>query len=1174
MAVPDDVGRPLRIRLLPGWSGTRHIVGLLGLSALGVCASLQAAEPPSSPAAAILKKNCFVCHNQANHTAGINLQEMTAQADIGASFEKWEKVATVLEQKRMPPARMPQPDDTQRAEVINWVRSSLKDYARKHDGDPGRVTVRRLTSGEHGYTIQDLTGLELNVARNLVNDEVGGEGFTNFADVQFTQDANIERYLEVAKSVADRAVLGAGPLSFYQDPGKTGFEMSAIHRIQKIYQDNGFRTVSGEGGQPFGLERYGKALFVAWSYKNRAALGQPAATLKTLAEREGITPRFAEHIWTVMNTPALMHPSSDVAERWRKLPPAVAGKPADLVGIRKNCEEIQKYLTTWPSWLFARGDVAAGGAGDERPLMFNDESLKAEVRQKFRFVRLGRRGGPKGPPPVTGGIARIYLNVVLVNPKGDEKPSIVWRNPTIQFRSARMIPPAAAPPAPPATESTSSQTAGGSQKTSAPGVTDLQLANPKFVGADKLPRLPLQSVITDEFAAKLGFGKSLDGTEVGPSDFASLGSTFFDVKVPDGISVFELQVDAEIGGDHEQVLRVTFSDRADGSTRGVPVWGLVGDPKSKGYQSWKAGVLEFARLLPPNSNGEATPADKDPIPEPFDNTYNVPEHDDFVIKVKYIRDDNFLVNHVLDAATRTRLDQAWSDLYASFDYHDSYMQLLAAKFKYDLKGLSMAKMSKADVEAMPEPLRKYVRPVFAHYGTVMAAQTAGRAGHLNDCLRFASKAWRRPLTEPEKQELSAFYTRLRKEEELDHQKAIRALLTRILVSPAFLYRVEQAPQQAGLRPLSNWELASRLSYFLWSSMPDEELRRAAGAGELSNPALLNKQVKRMLADEKARRMATEFFGQWLGFYRFDEHRGVDTTRFPEFSDEVKSAMYDESISFFEHIIRKDRPVREILHADYTFLNQPLAKHYGIQKEIKSKDDMELLEGATAFGRGGALRLGTMLTVTSAPLRTSPVKRGDWVLRRILGTPTPPPPADAGSIPADEKAFGGLTLREKLKAHQRNASCAGCHTRIDPLGFPFERFDAVGRVRTKYNDGKPVEDSSATGDGTQISGVDGLLKYLDTQQELVNRTMARKLIGYALGRTILASDQSLVERLSHEGPNATFSQLVNEVVSSKQFRYRRGPEPAPARPAATNTASAGTLPRGSRNDILSAKAGAQ
>ncbi|MBX5494976.1 MAG: DUF1592 domain-containing protein, partial [Bryobacteraceae bacterium] len=375
-------------------------------------------------------------------------------------------------------------------------------------------------------------------------------------------------------------------------------------------------------------------------------------------------------------------------------------------------------------------------------------------------------------------------------------------------------------------------------------------------------------------------------------------------------------------------------------------------------------------------------------------------------------------------------------------------------------------------------------------------------------------------------------------------KAIRSLLTRILVSPAFLFRVEQAGQLAKDRPLTDWELASRLSYFLWSSLPDGELRRAAAAGELRDPEQLRRQVKRMLADPKARRLATEFFGQWLGFYRFDQHRGVDTKRFPEFTDEVKAAMYDEAVSFFEYIIRNDRPVREMIFADYTFLNQALAKHYGVPKEIAATDKLEMVQGASAFHRGGLLRLGAVLTATSAPLRTSPVKRGDWVLRRVLGTPTPPPPADAGSIPADDKLFGGLTVRERLEAHKRNAACASCHTRIDPLGFPLERYDAVGRWREQYPDGKPIHDAGELADKTEIAGVSGLLKYLESQEQQVLRNFSNKLLGYALGRTILASDRPLIQKLTKMGGEASFSDLAAEIVTSRQFRYRRERDDAP------------------------------
>jgi len=277
---------------------------------------------------------------------------------------------------------------------------------------------------------------------------------------------------------------------------------------------------------------------------------------------------------------------------------------------------------------------------------------------------------------------------------------------------------------------------------------------------------------------------------------------------------------------------------------------------------------------------------------------------------------------------------------------------------------------------------------------------------------------------------------------------------------------------------------------------------------------------------------------------------------------VRSSMYDEAVSFFEHIVRKDRPVREILYADYDFLNQPLAKFYGVPREIKSADDVVLVEGANSFHRGGLLRLGAVLTATSAPLRTSPVKRGDWVLRRVLGIAVPPPPADAGSIPADDKLFGGLSLREKLEQHKRNATCAGCHMRIDPLGFPMEHYDSTGRWREKYSDGKEIWDAGTFADNTEVAGIDGLLNYLKTRDEQVRRTLSGKLLGYALGRTVQASDQPLLDRMVAGGADATFSRLAVEIVTSRQFRNRMGRDDAPketvktAAAAATRTEKAG------------------
>jgi hypothetical protein len=227
--------------------------------------------------------------------------------------------------------------------------------------------------------------------------------------------------------------------------------------------------------------------------------------------------------------------------------------------------------------------------------------------------------------------------------------------------------------------------------------------------------------------------------------------------------------------------------------------------------------------------------------------------------------------------------------------------------------------------------------------------------------------------------------------------------------------------------------------------------------------------------------------------------------------------------------------------------------------VKSVDAAEKVDGANAFERGGALRLGAVLTTTSAPLRTSPVKRGDWILRRILNTPTPPPPADAGSIPADDKLFGGLSLKDKLAAHKRNATCANCHARIDPLGFPLEHFDSTGRWRDKYPDGKDIYDAGTTYDHVDIEGAKGLLSYLSRKDEQVRRTLATKLIGYALGRTVLPSDLPLVDKMLGDGGDAPFSQLVSEVISSKQFRTRLGRDDSPVHGTqlASNSTKAGT-----------------
>jgi hypothetical protein len=1097
-------------------------------------ASVISAQTPASRRSVVgpapprtFQTYCFECHGANKPKANLSIERLVRQPSIGDQSPDWERIAEMLETGMMPPLEAEQPPDPERTAAARWIRASLKAYVTEHAGDPGRVTVRRLTSAEYAYAIRDLTGIDIKVGIDASSDSVGGEGFTNFGDVQFVQDESIERYLEAAKLVADHAVIGAGPLAFYSDPGRTGLELSALNRINDLYATRGFRVVSGEGGRPFGLDRYAKALYVAWHYKHRAALGDGSATIRRLAEKEGITGRFAEHIWTVVNKPNTGYPTRETVDRWRNLPPPTSDVKSSTAKARAQCDEIQNALTTWPSWFFARGDLAAGGAGDESPLSFDDSTLKVEPLHPFSFGLGGRggRGGRGGAAPTVGS-AKVHLLFTDVNPGSGATPVVIWRNARVITRSAvaagRGAPPAGA-------------------------------GRGRGLAGPVLSTQSLRSLLPAADAAALRFGSSPDGTAIGPEDFAIAGPVSFVIDTPAGGNVLELHADAELGRDRNAVVRVMISDRPEGSARDAIHRVLIGDPDSMGYRTFRANMAEYVSLLPPNSHGEANPADKDPVPLPFDNTYNSAEHDAFVLKVKYQRNDGFFTDSIVDGKDRARLNHAWNDLFGSWPYHDAYLGMLADHYGLTLESRRIRDLDAARIAALPPEVRPYATSLRAHYDEVMKALTLAQPGHIADAIAFASRAWRRPLTVAEKTSLRAFYEKSRTVNQLEHDDAVRALLARILVSPAFLYRVETVTRR-GEKVLNGWEIASRMSFFLWSSIPDDELRRAAAAGELSNPAMLARQVKRMTADPKARRLATEFFGQWLGFYHFDQYRGVDTGRFPEFTDAVKSAMYDEAVSTFEHIVRQQRPVKEILYADYTFLNATLAKFYGIDKDVKSADKVVMVEGASAFNRGGALRLGSVLTTTSAPLRTSPVKRGDWVLRRILGTPTPPPPADAGVLPGDDQAFNGLTLRQRLAQHKRNATCANCHLRIDPLGFPLEGFDAVGRARDKYPDGNAVDLTGEFADKTTIVGTRGLLEYLHTRDRQVMTTLAKKMLGYALGRTVLISDRPLVEEMTAGGANASFSDLAVKIVTSRQFRNRVGDDAsgsgANAHPVAT------------------------
>jgi hypothetical protein len=400
---------------------------------------------------------------------------------------------------------------------------------------------------------------------------------------------------------------------------------------------------------------------------------------------------------------------------------------------------------------------------------------------------------------------------------------------------------------------------------------------------------------------------------------------------------------------------------------------------------------------------------------------------------------------------------------------------------------------------------------------------------------FIRRAYRRPVTELDIETPMTFFRQGRTEGNFDH--AIGSALGAVLMNPQFLFRVETAPES--LTPgsayrINDIELASRLSFFLWSSIPDDELMSAAEQGILSAPEELEKQVRRMLADSRSKNLATNFAGQWLQLRNLVEFV-PDPRLYPDFDENLRQAFRTETELFLDSVLREDRSALELLDADYTFLNERLAKHYGIAGVYGSR--FRRVELGANSERGGLLRHGSVLAVTSFANRTSPVLRGVWVLGNIYGSPPPPAPPNVPAL--DEAAVASsLPMRERLAAHRSNPVCASCHTTIDPVGFSLENFDAVGRWREYIGD-NPVDVAGGLPGMVEFSGVAGLESGLLSRPELFADTVTKKLMTFALGRGVEYYDAPAIRKIVREAePNGyRFSSLIMGIVKSTPFQMR-------------------------------------
>jgi hypothetical protein len=382
---------------------------------------------------------------------------------------------------------------------------------------------------------------------------------------------------------------------------------------------------------------------------------------------------------------------------------------------------------------------------------------------------------------------------------------------------------------------------------------------------------------------------------------------------------------------------------------------------------------------------------------------------------------------------------------------------------------------------------------------------------------------------------------MRQKDGLDHETAMRESIVGVLMSPDFCYRIDLAEANRGVHPLSDYDLASRLSYFLWSSMPDEELFAHAAAGDLHKPKIIVAQARRMLKDPRARALAIEFGGNWLDFRHFEEIGTVDLDRFPVFTSELRQAMFEEPIRFMLNVFQNNRSVLDFLYANDTLVNPVLARHYGMPSTTKASNEWVRIENASQYGRGGLLPMAVFLTKNAPGLRTSPVKRGNWVVKNVLGERIPPPPPVVPELPRDEAKLD-LPLRDMLARHRADPNCAACHARFDSLGLVFEGFGPVGDRREKDLAGRPVDAHATFPDGSEGTGLEGLRQYIcGVRQNDFIDNLSGKLLAYSLGRSLMLSDDTLIHemhgRLARDGYR--FDNLIDSIVTSPQFLTKRG-----------------------------------
>jgi len=956
---------------------------------------------------------CAPCHSGAKPAGQLDLKQYQDLAGVARDYERWALVVDKLSAGAMPPKPARQPPPEARQKTIDWVQAVLKFEEEKNAGDPGVVLARRLSNAEYDYTIRDLTGVDIEPAREFPVDPSNTAGFDNSGESLTMSPTLLNKYLQAARDVANHMVLKPGGIGFapHLVLSDTDRDQYCVNQIVDFYRR-----------QPTDYADYFRA---AWQFKYRSQAGKPNATLAQVAAANGVSPKYLATIWqSIEGTKEDVGPLAKLQAMWRQLPKP-AGKQPDLA--REGCARMRDFVVQLRKKIENRfADLNAPGISrTAQPFLMARNRRYAAHRTDYNKAALQVEGEWKPPAP------RAAARPTMIDQVADE--------------GRASLPP------------------------------------PDPLAAD--PDLHVPSGQRERYEAA----------------FARFAAVF-----PDAFY-----------------------------------------------------ISERGRYFPDNTRDKGRL-----LSAGFHNLMG------------YFRDDQPLYDMILDGRGRKQLDELWEELdFVASANIRTYTQFYLFESKEAATGpeggavtpdsgiTSQARIEKVEqdylAKARPsgnaaalQAIQDFFQSANDGVRRVLQARIEAEPAQLAALQEFAARAYRRPLTQADRGDLLAYYHSLREKDGLSHEDAMRESIVSILMSPDFCYRIDRldAEHAPGVRPLSDYALASRLSYFLWASMPDEELLAHAAAGDLHKPEVLRAETQRMLKDDRVRGFVTEFAGNWLDFRFFEEHNAVDRERFPGFTNDLREAMFQEPIRFILDTARNNRSVLDCLYGNYTFVNPVLAKHYGMPAVAGGPDHWVRIDDARAYGRGGLLPMAVFLTKNAPGLRTSPVKRGYWVVRRVLGEQIPPPPAVVPELPRDEAKME-LPLREMLAQHRQDPSCAACHARFDPLGLAMEGYGPVGERRTKDMAGRPVDSRVDFPGGGQGDGLDGLIRYIrERRQNDFIENLCRKMLAYALDRSLMLTDEPAIEAMRSQlaGNGYRFDTLVESIVGSRQFLTRRGDAAAQAR----------------------------